>query len=130
MKLLPFAMLALVACTTSSNTMEGYAPEAVFHDEIGNCFAAGACVPLCVKLFGVDPFDLASCGIIARDPGGARVRGVLVDDGGSDVTDDGSDDDSSDPVDDPPPDDPPPDDPPPDDPPPDDGSGSDALRIR
>ena len=129
MKLLPLAML-LVACTTSGNTMEAYAPEPVFHAEIDTCALGGSCVPLCVKLFGVDPFDLASCKIIARDPGGARVRGTLFDDDGDIIIDDGSDTDDStdDSIDDPPPDDstddPPPDDstddPPPDDPPPDD----------
>jgi hypothetical protein len=137
MKWMPFAMLALVACTTSGDTMEAYAPESVFHAEIENCTLGGPCAPLCVKLFGVDPFDLASCKILARDPGGARVRGTLIgDDGDVEITDDGSTDDSGDSTDDPPPDDgscndgscdPPPDDPPPDDPPPDDGA---ALRTR
>jgi hypothetical protein len=81
--------------------MEGYAPDAVYHDEIGSCFAGGVCAPLCEKLFGVALDDLASCKIIARDPSGARVRGVLADDGGADVDstdpappDDGCDDGS------------------------------------
>ena len=117
MKLLPLAML-LVACT-SGNTMEAYAPEAVFHAEIDTCALGGSCAPLCVKLFGVDPFDLASCKIIARDPGGAQVRGTLLDGDGDVIIDDGSDD-TGDSTDDSPPDDSTPDDPPPDDPPPDD----------
>ena len=128
---LPLAMLALVACTSSGNAMEAYAPDAVFHAEIDTCSGGGSCVPLCAKLFGVDPFDLASCKIIARDPGGARVRGLLVDGGGDGDVDivDSSDDSSGDSTDDPPPDDGSCDDGS-CDPPPDDGSGSDALRIR